>query len=471
MKYIGLGNWNKYNIYILISILSELLRDSLSGLNYSNYKKPASILPFRTKVRSHNLLFCFIRLASYLFGGIVLYFIEGRNKTKKIEEINIKKYEIVKDYSLENKSVSMILYLILIGVVFSFHIILETFTDLSNLNFWPIEILYIAIISYWIFKNKIYTHKKVAIGIMILVTIISFIESFFPLTKHKNSENKTELTDKNSYEIAIIKYGAYSIPLYFLANELNHIQRDYCWIKAKYLMDIKSVPPYKIFFSIGTVGIILVIIFISIFTYVPCKIFNNINMKGNSYFDDNTSEPLKLYLEYCFLKKYDENTKTLYLFYDNIILISREYSNTDKNNMLEIFLYIPLLLIFNIVIEISRLMMVRYTDPTNILIYRYFYFFIKKLIQFIINEGDEEYSTYTKFILRELEDLLGIISSLIFNELLELKFCGLDYELKKNIDRRGTEDIIQSFEFDNNEDNDKNDGAEILGINEQEIYE
>ena len=289
MKYIGLGNWNKYNIYILISILSELLRDSLSGLNYSNYKKPASILPFRTKLRSHNLLFCFIRFASILFGGIVLYFIEGRNKTKKIEEINIKKYEIVKDYSLENKSVSMILYLILIGVVFSFHIILETFTDISNLNFWPIEILYIAIISYWIFKNKIYTHKKVAIGIMILVTIISFIESFFPLTKHKNSENKTELTDKNSYEIAIIKYGAYSIPLYFLANEHNHIQRDYCWIKAKYLMDIKSVPPYKIFFSIGTVGIILVIIFISIFTYVPCKIFNNINMKGNSYFDDNTS--------------------------------------------------------------------------------------------------------------------------------------------------------------------------------------
>ena len=114
MKYIGLGNWNKYNIYILISILSELLRDSLSGLNYSNYKKPASILPFRTKVRSHNLLFCFIRFASILFGGIVLYFIEGRNKTKKIEEINIKKYEIVKDYSLENKSVSMILYLILI---------------------------------------------------------------------------------------------------------------------------------------------------------------------------------------------------------------------------------------------------------------------------------------------------------------------------------------------------------------------
>ena len=50
-------------------------------------------------------------------------------------------------------------------------------------------------------------------------------------------------------------------------------------------------------------------------------------------------------------------------------LISKEYSNTDKENMLEIFLIIPLLFIFNLINEISRLMMVRHTDPNNILIY------------------------------------------------------------------------------------------------------
>ena len=31
---------------------------------------------------------------------------------------------------------------------------------------------------------------------------------------------------------------------------------------------------------------------------------------------------------------------------------------------------------------------------------------------------------------------------MIYIEILELRFCRLDYELKKNISRRGTEDII-----------------------------
>ena len=31
---------------------------------------------------------------------------------------------------------------------------------------------------------------------------------------------------------------------------------------------------------------------------------------------------------------------------------------------------------------------------------------------------------------------------MIYIEILELRFCGLDFELKKNISRRGTEDII-----------------------------
>ena len=79
--------------------------------------------------------------------------------------------------------------------------------------------------------------------------------------------------------------------------------------------------------------------------------------------------------------------------------------------------------------------------------------------------------SYTKFFITQLEELLGIFNSLIFNELLELKFCGLDYELKKNIDRRGSEDIIKGLEIDNDSVNDKNDNIELIGIDDQEIYE
>ena len=364
-------------------------------------------------------------------------------------------------------------------MIFSLYVILKDFIDLSELTFWPLEILYIGIISYFLFKIKISRHKKFAICIMVTVTIIDIVESFFPTTKHKDLKNKSEFTDKNIFDRAIIKYGAYSIPLFYLANELKQFQRDYCWVKSKYLMDINYVSPYKIFISIGTIGIFFVAIFFAIFTYVPCKTFNNVDKIENNYIHNN--ETLKLYKEYCSLKDYDENTKTLYLFYDSIKLISREYSNTDKENMLEIFVFIPLLFILYVLNEISRLMLVKYTDPNNIVIYRYFYYFFKRLIVYIINEGKEEYLTLNKFILFELEEVAEIISGLIYIEVLELKFCGLDYELKKNIDRRGNYEINTIFNIDedsNKDDSNKDDSNsdrknrnKLLEDADNEVYE
>ena len=146
----------------------------------------------------------------------------------------------------------------------------------------------------------------------------------------------------------------------------------------------------------------------------------------------DTNKTLELYKECCQLKDYDENTKKLYLLYDSIKLISREYSNTEKENMLEIFLIIPLLFIFLLINEISLLMMVKYTDANNILI--------------------------LNFYLIEFEELISILSNLIYIEVLELRFCGFNYELKKNITMRGYKDLdavnesldqTQTFETEN----------------------
>ena len=91
--------------------------------------------------------------------------------------------------------------------------------------------------------------------------------------------------------------------------------------------------------------------------------------------------------------------------------------------------------------EVSRLMMVRYTDPNNILIYKNFYYFVKRIIQITINKGDEQYITYIQFFTLELEELISIVSNMIYIEVLELKFCGLNYELKKNITMRSFKDL------------------------------
>ena len=131
---------------------------------------------------------------------------------------------------------------------------------------------------------------------------------------------------------------------------------------------------------------------------------------------------------------------------------------------IEIFLVIPLYFLFYLVNEISRLMLVRHTDPNNILIYRYLYYFVVRIVTFSINKGDEQYMTPIKFVLFELEQIAGVISGLIYIELLELKFCGLNYELKKNIYRRGTEDIIKSLDFDNESESDRSSIIELPKI-------
>ena len=142
-----------------------------------------------------------------------------------------------------------------------------------------------------------------------------------------------------------------------------------------------------------------------------------------------------------------KKTKTLYLFYDSIKLISKEYSNTDKENMLEIFVLIPLLFIAYFINEISRLMMVRYTDPNNILVYKNFFYFVERIIQIIINKGDEQYITYAQFVILELDELVSILSNMIYIEVIELKFCKLDYDLKKYITIRGRKDLLTDYDL------------------------
>ena len=133
MKYIGIGNCDKYNIYILLALISDMLIDSLFGLNSSNSEKPARIFPFKAKIKNHKLLYNFIRSISILFGGIILYFIEQKNKNKKKEEIKAKKYEILIDYDPNKNCESILFNLIVIGTLFSLSDILGGFIDLIQI--------------------------------------------------------------------------------------------------------------------------------------------------------------------------------------------------------------------------------------------------------------------------------------------------------------------------------------------------
>ena len=60
--------------------------------------------------------------------------------------------------------------------------------------------------------------------------------------------------------------------------------------------------------------------------------------------------------------------------------------------------------------------------------------------------------TLSLFILLELEEIISIIAYSIYMELIELKFCKLDYDLKKNIQNRGNNDFRGLFLDEDNEE-------------------
>ena len=69
MSYIAIGNFTKYNLYILVSLICNFMIDLLFGLNSPNKDKPVRFFSFRAKIKSHNLLYNFINFASIFFGG------------------------------------------------------------------------------------------------------------------------------------------------------------------------------------------------------------------------------------------------------------------------------------------------------------------------------------------------------------------------------------------------------------------
>ena len=104
-------------------------------------------------------------------------------------------------------------------------------------------------------------------------------------------------------------------------------------------------------------------------------------------------------------------------------------------------------------IHFSYAMILKHLDPNAMLVNVNFNYLISRMLTYIKNKGRKEYLTVAKFTLLELCEILAIIAYMIYIELIELKFCKLDYHIKKQIQERGVKDaIINLNEFDDFEE-------------------
>ena len=106
----------------------------------------------------------------------------------------------------------------------------------------------------------------------------------------------------------------------------------------------------------------------------------------------------------------------------------------------------------NIGITFSQTIMLKNLDTTILLVNNNFNYFVERLFFFILNIGEEDNLRPEIFLLLEIEEIIAICGYMIHMELLELKFCKLDYDTKKSIHLRGFYDSISRIYGDEEEE-------------------
>lgn len=335
-------------------------------------------------------------------------------------------------------------------------------------DYFFLNILIMTLIFKYHFKEKIYSHQTLALFIILFIAGALFIACLFEDIDFSD-ENKTiwDAFDENHYMVFIF------ILIYFASSTCS----CYGTIIQKRIMDYQFASPYKIIFFRGLLGMFISTIIIIISTNIPCKenhivIFklintNNYNNKvinnnyNNKYFyknvlnsnsSGNTSAPP---LFEC-IDSYNNNT-----YFDNVFSYFYNIKNLDdkKDKYLELFLSIPFYCILHFLSNILLIFVNKLLSPIHCLIvdslYRLLHIPIQTLQDVHINDNSEGF--FYEFIIQPLSTrilrvfayFISIIGYCIYLEIIELKFCGLNKNIRKNIKKRAKSDGKATEYFSN----------------------
>jgi len=445
MAFIGFGHFSKYYTYIFILVVFRFLCDYLEGFNEKEYYKRSedeSFIDFASIIAYHPLIRDFMYFFGALTCGLVLYIIYIRTEAdEKENKISLEKFITIKSSMLGLKEEYISLFIIIISFIYTANIALRTFLMSMKFDagFWTLEILFVIFLSTKILKVKIGNHQKVTIVILAFVLFtVQIITSLLPRTDHECPDEQCKdkyISDNNMYIFMEKKFGHYGwIFLILFLYIFDFIMRDYSWVKLKYIMDIKSIPVFKLMLLIGIIGCSLIIICFSIVSNTPCNVIENVTKNPDGFTYGNTSQYVDFSRQVCGVIDYDEETQKLTFYYDNFSIFISDYTNSSREG-LEIFI-IFFYFINNFVINFCHAMILKHLDPNAMLVNINFNYLFSRLISYIKNGANKQFMLVEQFILLEFCEIMAIVAYMIYIELIELKFCKLDFHLRKNIEQR-----------------------------------
>jgi len=437
-KFITFGEYNKLYKHIWFYVITKYIYDYTLG-DYLE-TKANNIIDFPKDILIQQAFNYFISF----IGSIFLFFYEKKQEKKTHNNKSLSSYkkkisnnnlELIQNDFLEGKNISISDFFIIVLIFFCMQLSkMFIIFGLKGLNYWMFEIFFMALFNSKLFDIPIYKHKK--LGIIIVITFCTLFKILSTVFRFINDDNPKLYTIYNS----LVLIG---IIIYFLIILL----RAYSFCKIKLICDTKYILPSKILMLYNLLGTILCFIASIITHFYPCtKNYNNNN-------ED------KFYNITCQVK---ENEDSKILYYDNYSI----YFKIFLKNVLTSAIIVTLKSIFCFFNKVFSIYIIKNLSPEYIICSNSIYFFITEIIDlcyFLYKHRDciKEGFKYYKFF-SMIAEIFCFLGSLIYLELIELHFCQMDYNIKKNIEIRAKidingerliEDENESFEKDEENEN------------------
>ena len=434
---IGCGKCSHFYIYILGSSIFNSLKDIV--LKYSQTLEDKHI------IQGLSRYIMFMAAGA----GFLYYFKKILNSLNKKSNFNIDYSKDINSYessnstkliyndikfSLMNKNDSGSL-LFIVSIIYFFYIEILKILDFFGfyyLEFWTFDVVFLLLLMNIYYPKSTYKHQTFSMIFIAVINTILLIGSSV-LNIYYDNENKK----KNIYEYKGSKACIFIMIIYCNLTFLIYYSR----MQVKILTDENFISPYKIIISIGIVGFLFeLIIFIISFildSKSKCQKENYVNI-------------------YCYLNSSD--------FFSN-------FNNKTLLNVFKEIILSLLYILFSFGGLVCELFIIKYLNPNYVLMSDNIYFESIKINKFIYNELDglkKNKNILIQFIIIQITQILELIGCLIYLELIELRFCGLNINLKRAITARSEEETIESLTSsdDNRKSLDNNDGN-IIELNER----
>ena len=350
-SYIIFGNCNKFYLYIWLYIiiriiLEYLLRnDILTNKIKINYLKdepfPKNILVQKT------LYFIGITIFSMIIWKYQLrqdkrvksHIISHNTQNTKLSSINF----IYNDSKKNIKEVSCVLFCSIIILFFLSDQLIRIINSfqIKGLDYWMFEIIFICFINANIFKESIYSHKKVAIYIILIFsTSMKFISTLYIL----------EDSDKKR----LFKDYIWITPIIIIIFILLVFIRGYSYCRLKWLFDLKYISEFKLLIIYGLIG--------SVLCLFCCIIATNIQCIDKEDFNDITY--------FC---KVSNNNNT---YYDHFLIYFKDIWKEKREIWINI-LYVIILLIkifLSFLLELFMVLIIKLLSPEYFICSFYIYY-------------------------------------------------------------------------------------------------